>query len=205
MDAAAWVGLVAALVAVIAAVIAALQASSARRQAVAAEQELADNRAERERSSLIQGRLAAVDYHQAVTLYVRALYGAAETGDGRDAASEREEAARASLLRAVNAVSNPELAEEIINLWQQVRLVELMHHRLGGDTDPDLLKDLREAVILTSLVANSLASKLGDPVWTDPPLKLSRDLPPHDHGNGPCMTSCFSDGSRSSPHPRGAS
>ncbi|GIE92094.1 hypothetical protein [Actinoplanes regularis] len=195
MDAAAWVGLVAAAVATVAAVFAAQQAKCARRQAIAAEQEVADNRAERERSSLAQGRLAAVEYHHAVTLYVQALHAAAESGEMRDAVQEREQAAHSSLLRAVNGAADPELVREIIDLWQQVRLVELIHHRLNGDLDPALLKDLREAVILTRVVAISLTSKLGNPVWTDPPLVLSRDLPPHDHINSPCMSHCFSDGS----------
>jgi hypothetical protein len=191
MDAAAWVGIVAALIAIIAAGFAGQQANSARRQAVAAEQEAADNRAERERSSLAQGRLAAVEYHHAVTLYVQALQAAAEAGEMRNTVQEREQTAHSSLLRAVNAVSDPDLATEIIDLWQQVRLVELIHHRLAGDTDPDLLVEMREAVILTNVVAISLTSKLGDPVWTDPPLVLSRDLAPHDHVNSPCMSSCF--------------
>jgi hypothetical protein len=204
MDAAAWVGLGAALVAVIAAVFAASQARSARRQATAAEQEVADNRAERERSSVVQGRLAAIDYDHAVTLYVRALHASAEAGEGRDVLGEREEAAHSALLRAVNAVSDPNLATEIVDLWQQVRLVELIHHKLNGDGDPDLLADMREAVILTAVVANSLTLKLGNPVWTDPPLKLSRDLPKHDHQNSPCVSSCFPAGRRQSPEPHAA-
>lgn len=178
MDASTWTGLVAAQVAVVAAVFAASQARSARRQATAAEQEVADNRAERERDSATQGRIAAIDYHLAAKIYVQTLCSAAAAGDSRSVRRESE-AAQSALLRAINTVSNPQLAKDIIDLWQQIRLLELIHYRLDGGADPDLLDDMREAVILANVVANGLTSKLGAPVWTDPPLKLSRDLHTH--------------------------
>jgi hypothetical protein len=87
------------------------------------------------------------------------------------------QAARTALLRAVSTVTSDELRADIDELWNQVRLVSLIHHRLDGSADPVQLVDLRETLVLVSVVGNSFASKLGEPPWSDPVLRLSRDLP----------------------------